>query len=115
MEQLRAELAAAPPLPGSFTPKTGDLCVAKFVDGEWYRAKVEKVHNKDKITVFFVDYGNVSKGTADMYALFLKGQSHLDIFSLVKGTIWLKTNCKFLLEQTKGTEITFIASMKYDA
>ncbi|XP_071791896.1 staphylococcal nuclease domain-containing protein 1-like isoform X2 [Asterias amurensis] len=58
MEQLRAELAAAPPLPGSFTPKTGDLCVAKFVDGEWYRAKVEKVHNKDKVTVFFVDYGN---------------------------------------------------------
>lgn len=62
MEQLRAELAAAPPLPGAFTPKTGDLCVAKFVDGEWYRAKVEKVHNKDKITVFFVDYGNVSDG-----------------------------------------------------
>ncbi|XP_022111973.1 staphylococcal nuclease domain-containing protein 1-like [Acanthaster planci] len=58
MEQLRAEILEAPPLPGSFSPKKGDMCVAKFVDGEWYRARVEKVYNKDKSLVFFLDYGN---------------------------------------------------------
>ncbi|XP_038049256.1 staphylococcal nuclease domain-containing protein 1-like [Patiria miniata] len=64
MEQLRAEIAAAPPLPGAFTPKKGDVCVAKFVDGEWYRARVQKVYNKDKILVFFLDYGNSDVVTA---------------------------------------------------
>ena len=36
MEQLRSELDNNPPLPGSYTPKKGDLCAAKFSDGEWY-------------------------------------------------------------------------------
>jgi len=35
MEQLRSELDNNPPLPGSYTPKKGDLCAAKFSDGEW--------------------------------------------------------------------------------
>jgi hypothetical protein len=35
MEQLRTELATDPPLPGAFVPKKGDLCAAKFTDGEW--------------------------------------------------------------------------------
>lgn len=61
MAQLRQDLAANPPLAGSFSPKKGniahfvhrvhniyvdrigDLCAAKFTDGEWYRARVEKV------------------------------------------------------------------------
>lgn len=39
--QLRAELASKPPVAGAYTPKVGDLCVAKFsMDDEWYRAKV---------------------------------------------------------------------------
>ncbi len=42
--QLRAELAAKPPVAGSYTPKVGDVCVAKFsLDDEWYRAKVLSV------------------------------------------------------------------------
>jgi len=36
MEQMRSELDNNPPLPGSYTPKKGDLCAAKFSDGEWY-------------------------------------------------------------------------------
>lgn len=35
MEQMRNEFASNPPLPGSYIPKKGDLCAAKFVDGEW--------------------------------------------------------------------------------
>ena len=38
-----------------------------------------------------------------LYALFLKGQGHQGIFSLVKGTLW--GNCKFLLEHFKGTKV----------
>ena len=33
------------------------MCAAKFVDGEWYRAKVEKVSGGD-VSVLYVDYGN---------------------------------------------------------
>ena len=37
---------------------------------------------------------------ASLYVLFLKGQGHQDIFSLVKGIL----NCKFLLEHLEGTK-----------
>ena len=37
---------------------TGDLCAAKFVDGQWYRAKVEKKNSKDEVAVLYIDYGN---------------------------------------------------------
>lgn len=44
LAKLRQEFEANPPLPGSYTPKRGDLCAAKFtLDDAWYRAKVEKV------------------------------------------------------------------------
>ena len=35
----------------------GDLCAAKFVDGQWYRAKVEKVTSSE-VSVLYIDYGN---------------------------------------------------------
>ncbi len=58
--QLRSELASRPPIPGAYTPKVGDLCVAKFsLDDEWYRAKVLTFNNTTgNATVLFVDYGN---------------------------------------------------------
>lgn len=34
------------------------MCAAKFVDGQWYRAKVEKVSPSGDVSVFYVDYGN---------------------------------------------------------
>ena len=69
MNQLRQELNTNPPLAGAYVPKkgwfspfietevmilrltlssiclcnVGDICAAKFSDGEWYRARVEKV------------------------------------------------------------------------
>ncbi|XP_030843744.1 staphylococcal nuclease domain-containing protein 1 isoform X1 [Strongylocentrotus purpuratus] len=59
MTQLRAELEASPPLPGSYTPQAGKLCAAKFdMDGQWYRAKVERVTSREKVTVLFIDFGN---------------------------------------------------------
>lgn len=68
MEQLRSELEATPPLPGAFTPRSGDLCAAKFVDDQWYRAKIEKV-SADSVTVYYIDYGNVS---ACIFILFIE-------------------------------------------
>lgn len=59
MEQLRSELESTPPLPGAYTPRTGDLCAAQFVDNQWYRAKIEKVSSTG-VTIYYIDYGNVS-------------------------------------------------------
>ena len=33
------------------------MCAAKFVDDQWYRAKVEKLSGKDA-TVIYIDFGN---------------------------------------------------------
>lgn len=57
--QLRAELAARPPVAGAYTAKVGELCVAKFsMDEEWYRAKVLSVQSNGSANVLFIDYGN---------------------------------------------------------
>uniref|UniRef100_A0A669BL58 Staphylococcal nuclease domain-containing protein 1 n=1 Tax=Oreochromis niloticus TaxID=8128 RepID=A0A669BL58_ORENI len=58
METMRAEIAAQPPVEGSYSPRRGDYCIAKFADGEWYRARVEKVESPAKVHVFYIDYGN---------------------------------------------------------
>lgn len=59
MEQLRTEIEARPPVPGSYTPKVNDICVAQFsMDDEWYRAKVLSVKSSGEVTVIFIDYGN---------------------------------------------------------
>ncbi|XP_045463519.1 staphylococcal nuclease domain-containing protein 1 [Harmonia axyridis] len=55
--KFRQEFQANPPLPGSFTPKRGEICAAKFVDNEWYRAKVEKVQGSNA-QIHYIDYGN---------------------------------------------------------
>lgn len=57
MGQLRQEFATNPPLQGSYTPKKGEMCAAKFTDGEWYRARVERIADAD-IYIFYVDFGN---------------------------------------------------------
>uniref|UniRef100_A0A8C8AN04 100 kDa coactivator n=1 Tax=Otus sunia TaxID=257818 RepID=A0A8C8AN04_9STRI len=35
MENMRAEVGTHPPVEGSYAPRRGDFCIAKFVDGEW--------------------------------------------------------------------------------
>jgi len=57
MENLRTEFVTNPPLAGAYTPKKGDICAAKFVDDQWYRAKVEKMGTTD-VAVLYIDYGN---------------------------------------------------------
>ena len=37
--------------------KVGSRCIARWEDGIWYRAEVEKVQ-QDGVLVFFIDYGN---------------------------------------------------------
>jgi len=83
MDELTQAFTANPPLGGSYTPKKGtvfissliclkmscfllnmllflgDLCAAKFTDGIWYRARVEKMaKGGSNVEVFYVDYGN---------------------------------------------------------
>jgi staphylococcal nuclease domain-containing protein 1 len=58
MKQIRDEFSTNPPLAGAYQPKKGDLCAAKFVDGQWYRAKVEKQSPSGDVAVLYVDYGN---------------------------------------------------------
>lgn len=58
MAKIRQEFTANPPLPGAYQPKKGDTCAAKFVDDEWYRAKVEKVDKGGNVSVLYMDYGN---------------------------------------------------------
>ncbi|KAF7694131.1 staphylococcal nuclease domain-containing protein 1 [Silurus meridionalis] len=58
METMRAEIAEHPPVEGAFTPQRGDYCIAKFTDGEWYRARVERVESPAKVHVYYIDYGN---------------------------------------------------------
>ncbi|NXW39361.1 SND1 protein, partial [Phaetusa simplex] len=60
MENMRTEVGNHPPVEGSYAPRRGDFCIAKFVDGEWYRARVEKVESAAKVHIFYIDYGNVS-------------------------------------------------------
>jgi len=57
MEGLRTEFTTNPPLAGAYTPKKGDICAAKFVDDQWYRARVEKMGATD-VAVLYIDYGN---------------------------------------------------------
>jgi len=56
-ERMRADLTENPPLPGSVTPRKGDLVGSLFLDNLWYRARVEKVE-QGKYHVVYIDYGN---------------------------------------------------------
>merc|ERR1712226_868157 len=58
MKQIREEFSSNPPLAGAYQPKKGDLCAAKFVDGQWYRAKIEKTSPSGEVSVLYIDYGN---------------------------------------------------------
>jgi len=57
MDSLREEFTTNPPLAGAYQPKKNDLCAAKFVDDQWYRAKIEKTGATDA-QVLYIDYGN---------------------------------------------------------
>lgn len=59
MNEMREELSSNPPLPGAYTAKKGDIVAAKFsLDGQWYRAKIEKLIEGKKVEVLYIDYGN---------------------------------------------------------
>lgn len=58
LTRLRQEIASNPPLTGAYTPRRGDMAIAKFSeDDQWYRVKIEKVAGSN-VHVFYVDYGN---------------------------------------------------------
>lgn len=58
MSRLQSDFAANPPTVGAFKPKKGQLCAAKYSDGQWYRAVAEQVGTGQEVSVLYVDYGN---------------------------------------------------------
>lgn len=59
MEKMTQEFKNNAPLPGSYMPRRGDICAARFtLDDQWYRAKVEKITEDRMAYVFYIDYGN---------------------------------------------------------
>ena len=79
MTKLRQDFKASPPVTGSYNPRRGDLCAAKFSeDEEWYRAKIEKVEG-GKATIRYIDYGNseVSQVLRSSLSKFLRSASVL--------------------------------------
>ena len=36
MAQMQVDLKESPPVQGAYTPKSRDMCIAKFDDGLWY-------------------------------------------------------------------------------
>lgn len=58
MLNISQEFQKNSPLPGSYWPTQGKICAARFSgDGQWYRAKVEKIQDKT-VSVYYIDYGN---------------------------------------------------------
>ena len=62
VEQLQSDLRQSfsekKPV-GGHSPKKNKLVAAQFsADNEWYRARVEKIEANDRVSVYFVDYGN---------------------------------------------------------
>lgn len=35
MENMRNDIASHPPVEGSYAPRRGEFCIAKFEDGDW--------------------------------------------------------------------------------
>lgn len=69
--KLRQEFQSNPPITGTYKPKRGEICAAKYtVDGEWYRAKVEKILGSN-VTVLYIDYGNREVSVTSLYCLFV--------------------------------------------
>lgn len=70
MTKLRQEFKNSPPVSGSYSPRRGDLCAAKFSeDEEWYRARIEKVSGSNA-TIKYIDYGN-----SEVRIIFIKKKS----------------------------------------
>ncbi|CAF2744030.1 unnamed protein product [Rotaria sp. Silwood2] len=62
LEQLQTELREifnrTKPT-GGYIPKKGELLAAcSTADNEWYRARVEKIEGNNRISVYYIDYGN---------------------------------------------------------
>ncbi|XP_045509641.1 staphylococcal nuclease domain-containing protein 1 [Colias croceus] len=59
MDKIHQEFKNNAPLPGSFVPKRGNICAARFsMDEQWYRAKIEKLADDKKAHILYIDYGN---------------------------------------------------------
>ncbi|ESN89999.1 hypothetical protein HELRODRAFT_186227 [Helobdella robusta] len=120
MNQLRLDFNHSPPIPASYTPRKGELCAAKFSDGDWYRALIEKTIPPNKATVLYVDYGNHE--TVDILHLAslpstyqaLPHQAHLyalACITLPKDPEDVQAAVKFFSEEVAGRQ--FLLNVEY--
>ncbi|XP_023384662.1 staphylococcal nuclease domain-containing protein 1 isoform X2 [Pteropus vampyrus] len=90
MENMRNDISSHPPVEGSYAPRRGEFCIAKFVDGEWYRARVEKVESAAKVHVFYIDYGNVKENPGSRLRTLPTSASTLVLRARAVRTAWLE-------------------------
>eukprot|EP00121_Abeoforma_whisleri_P001473 Awhi_evm1s1311 len=58
LEKMNETFTQSPPSAG-FIPVENKICACKFVDGFWYRARIERINTANKTAdVFYMDYGN---------------------------------------------------------
>ena len=57
IEGLKTTQENSTPLAGSYKPKKGEICAAKHVDGQWYRARINMI-SANKAFVQYIDSGN---------------------------------------------------------
>ena len=91
-------------------PKVGLPCIAPYTDDAWYRGLVESV-DEDKVTVHFVDYGNIEKVKKDQIYKILPEHLELPIQSFkccleVKPleSVWDAASCTRFEELTSVEE-----------
>ena len=70
----------------------GDLCAAKFLDGQWYRGKVLKT-SATEATILYIDYGN--RGINMNLNFAWKRYFRMDFF-LKKKTLFLTGKKKYV-------------------
>lgn len=69
-ETLDSELGCSPPLAGSYTPRKGEICAAKFTeDNQWYRARIENINrgaNQVSNLINSLDFMNLVHRLSDL-------------------------------------------------
>lgn len=58
IEDELQRIGAGPPPTQPFLPKRGVVCAGRFVDGKWYRVRVDTKLEDGTVSVLFIDFGN---------------------------------------------------------
>ncbi|XP_070705965.1 tudor domain-containing 6 [Pempheris klunzingeri] len=102
-------------------PTVGLYCAAKAEDGDFYRATVAEVGER-QIKVFFIDYGNTEVVDGDNVRVLpdkFKKLPHLALKCTLAGVRpkegrWSRTACEFFIKAVKDKVLRVHVTAKYD-